>query len=397
MSGPCRTILLAVTGKSSQVITETLFGIHQQELDWPNEIHIITTTVGREEARLNLIAEGKLAAFCQEYDLTVPVFTEQHIFVVPGADGREVDDARTLDDQEALADFITHMVAKITSDPNVRIHASIAGGRKTMTFFLGYAMSIFGRDVDRLSHVLVSEKFEGNPKFYYPTKNTKAIESSYGTLDCSKAEVMLAEIPFISQRNMFNEQVIAQFSTLKYSDLVKQIRLAQQPTKLELLFDFDASNPRVWLNQQAIEFKERKLDFAFYAMMARPRDVDDDPIERPTSDSSMALVSSAFYSELALLADIPMSWTKNEQAFLEQLEDRDILESRTVKSLIGEGKNTGSGVNASFFDTRKNNLYKYLKQKLPQALADLIMPSSEGKNKAYRMMLSAKQIRFNKD
>ncbi|MFT4789770.1 MAG: CRISPR-associated protein (TIGR02584 family) [Paraglaciecola sp.] len=397
MSGPKRTLLLAVTGISPQVVTETLFAIYQQGLDWPDEIQIITTLKGSEEARLNLLAEGKLAALCQEYNLTVPLFSDEQILVVPDASGNKVDDARTLEDQQALADFITQKVAALTADKNLRIHASIAGGRKTMTFFLGYAMSIFGRDVDRISHVLVSEKFEGNRDFYYPTKHTKVIGSRSGSLDCSKAEVMLAEIPFISQRDMFNDEVIAQFSQLRYSELVKQIRLAQQPEKVTLKFDFDKNAPCVWLNQQPIDFKDRKLDFAFYAMMARSKDIEEDPIERPTTESSKALVSSAFYRELALLANITMSWGKDEVDFLEKLEDVDILETRTVKSLMTQQNDGSTGVNVSFFDTRKNNLYKYLKQKLPQALADLIMPSSEGKNKAYRMNLPSSQITFSKE
>ncbi|MEP0357448.1 CRISPR-associated ring nuclease Csm6 [Paraglaciecola sp.] len=140
MSGPNRTLLLAVTGISSQVVTETLFVIYQQGLDWPDEIQIITTLKGSEEARLNLLSEGKLAALCQEYNLTVPSFSDEQILVVPDASGTKVDDARTIEDQQALADFITQKVAALTADKSLRIHASIAGGRKTMTFFLGYAI-----------------------------------------------------------------------------------------------------------------------------------------------------------------------------------------------------------------------------------------------------------------
>ena len=66
-----------------------------------------------------------------------------------------MDDARSREDQEALGDFIIAKVAELTSDPKTCIHASIAGGRKTMTFYLGYAMSLFGRIQDELSHVLV--------------------------------------------------------------------------------------------------------------------------------------------------------------------------------------------------------------------------------------------------
>lgn len=46
------------------------------------------------------------------------------------------------EDQEALADFIVKEVAQLCADPNRIVHASLAGGRKTMTFYLGYAMSL---------------------------------------------------------------------------------------------------------------------------------------------------------------------------------------------------------------------------------------------------------------
>ena len=60
----------------------------------------------------------------------------------------------------AVADFITEQVRQITADPAASLHVSIAGGRKTMGFYAGYALSLFGRAQDQLSHVLVSPSFE---------------------------------------------------------------------------------------------------------------------------------------------------------------------------------------------------------------------------------------------
>ena len=44
-----------------------------------------------------------------------------------------------------IADAITALVRALTADPGSAVHASIAGGRKTMGFYLGYALSLFGR------------------------------------------------------------------------------------------------------------------------------------------------------------------------------------------------------------------------------------------------------------
>ena len=58
---------------------------------------------------------------------------------------------------------ITNLIRAFTADPESALHVSIAGGRKTMGFFLGYALSLYGRAQDKLSHVLVSPPFESSP------------------------------------------------------------------------------------------------------------------------------------------------------------------------------------------------------------------------------------------
>ena len=44
--------LLAVTGMSPQVITETLYALHQQGRSMPENIYIITTAIGKKQALL---------------------------------------------------------------------------------------------------------------------------------------------------------------------------------------------------------------------------------------------------------------------------------------------------------------------------------------------------------
>jgi CRISPR-associated protein (TIGR02584 family) len=41
----------------------------------------------------------------------------------------------------------------LTSDPDSALHVSLAGGRKTMRFFAGYALSLFAFDRNRGPHV----------------------------------------------------------------------------------------------------------------------------------------------------------------------------------------------------------------------------------------------------
>ncbi len=64
-----KSILLAVTGLTPQVVTETLYALHQQGQTLPEQIHILTTAEGYQRARLTLINDGWLARFYHDYQL----------------------------------------------------------------------------------------------------------------------------------------------------------------------------------------------------------------------------------------------------------------------------------------------------------------------------------------
>ncbi|WP_228779307.1 CRISPR-associated ring nuclease Csm6 [Methylobacter sp. BlB1] len=163
-----KSILLAVTGLTPQVVTETLYAMHQQGQPLPEQIHILTTAEGHQRARLTLINDGWLARFYSDYQLPKPDFAERHIHILQQANGEVLHDIRTQADNRAMADGITEWIRTLTADPDTALHVSIAGGRKTMGFYAGYALSLYGRPQDRLSHVLVPADYESHPQFYYP-------------------------------------------------------------------------------------------------------------------------------------------------------------------------------------------------------------------------------------
>lgn len=368
-------ILLSVTGLSPQVVTETLYGIWRDGLDWPNQIKIITTKKGGEQARLQLIVERQIEKLCAEYQLPIPKFDEQDINVAPDAHGQEVDDARTLEDQEALSDFITSIVAKVTENPSSIVHASLAGGRKTMTFFLGYAMTIFGRPQDRLSHVLVSESYESAPDFYFPTKKTRSIRGRDGrSLDAQKAEVTLAEIPFVSQRTLLNESLLKEYQAFGYNGVIQQMQLALSPNQNHVTFIYDLKTPQVKINETVIDFSRHKLEFAFFAMCYRPRDIrESDLVERPLDEVTAALMTKYYFIELCKIANIEYR-TNNDQLLIDELIDADVIKERTADSLFDASEEAIS-MNKSFFDTRANNLKELLQKHFPKALVQLIAPA----------------------
>ena len=96
------------------------------------------------------------------------------------------------------------------------IHACLAGGRKSMSFLLGYLMSQLGRTHDKLSHVLVEERAEDYSwsNFYYPTPSLEqpvkmpindGPDAEY--VDFSEIQVDLGYVPLIVNSDETRDKV----------------------------------------------------------------------------------------------------------------------------------------------------------------------------------------------
>ncbi|MBB1125580.1 CRISPR-associated ring nuclease Csm6 [Thiospirillum jenense] len=224
MNHETHRILLAVTGLTPQIVTETLYALTcQRQPAWiPHEVHLITTATGAENARLNLLAGSAwFHRLCTDYQLPSIDFPVNNIHILTDASGQPLEDIRTQAHNTAAADFIIEMVRNLTADAQTELHVSIAGGRKTMGYYLGYALSLYGRPQDRLSHVLVSDPYETNRDFYYPTPYDYPIHSRRGdkeiTVDARHAQVDLADIPFVQLRDGLPERLCSgrgQFSQI---------------------------------------------------------------------------------------------------------------------------------------------------------------------------------------
>lgn len=73
---PVRRILLVVTGLTPQVVTETLYALACAPADggeaWiPDEVHLVTTSTGAENARLTLL-EGE-GWFHRLREVSIPI------------------------------------------------------------------------------------------------------------------------------------------------------------------------------------------------------------------------------------------------------------------------------------------------------------------------------------
>jgi CRISPR-associated protein (TIGR02584 family) len=275
-----RRILLSVTGLSPQVVTETLYALTQRSRPpfIPTEVHLITTGEGAERARLALLSEdpGWFHRLRKEYALPDIAFDDSHVHPLSGPDDLPLQDIRSEEDNLAAADAITERVRSLTADPNSALHVSIAGGRKTMGFYLGYALSLFGRPQDRLSHILVSEPFESAWNFFYPTPSSRVVEVNGRLADCALARVTLADIPFVSLRSELPHALLAGRAT--FAATVAAARAGVAPPELVL----DPATREIAAGGRLLRLPP--AEFALLAVLAHRARKGSPPMRAPLKD-----------------------------------------------------------------------------------------------------------------
>ena len=263
-----RRTLLAVTGMSPQTVTETLFALVTDRGFIPTDIRIITTENGRNRLVRDLLDahDGQFHAFCREYDLQGKIhFDPSCVDVICDGNGTPLPDIRTPQENNDAADNIVRIVQALCQDAMRVLHVSIAGGRKSMGFFLGYALSLFARPQDQASHVLVSEPYESNRDFFYPSRTSRVLVRPDGSkLDAADAKVMLADIPIVRLRSgLPNELLVGRTS---YSTAVA---IAQAEIAPPVQMSFDLKNRCLILGGQSVNLAPILL--AFMLWMARLR------------------------------------------------------------------------------------------------------------------------------
>lgn len=288
-----KRILLMVTGLSPQVVTETIYALAvvRQPAWTPHEVRLVTTAEGAERARLTLLAPktGWFHRLRREYRLPEIRFTADSIRILRDASGRPLADIRSAEDNMAAADFLLREIREATRDSRSELHVSIAGGRKTMGFFAGYALSLCGRPQDTLSHVLVEPPFESHPGFFYPTRKPVVIHTAppeSRPLDASRARVTLAEIPFVRLRELLERSGRA-----GDGGFAAAVGAVQQALTPELVLDCAGGTARAG----GATVRMRAAELAFYAMIARAMKAGR-PI-RPPKGSEDPKIAASFLAE----------------------------------------------------------------------------------------------------
>ena len=208
-----RQILVISTGLAPQVVTEMLWWFVAREdasRVVPDCIYVVTTRRGAEVVRERLLGVGgKLAEFCREFGLD-DLNDRVQVLVPTEADLNPGDDTRDLDTNIGYANLITRLLRGLTADPDTRIHASLAGGRKTMSFYMGYAMSLLGREQDELSHVLISPPaLENSPDFWWKPTGARLVRTGGSGKPCGTEDAVIdvAPIPFARLRYLMSQDL----------------------------------------------------------------------------------------------------------------------------------------------------------------------------------------------
>lgn len=319
-----RRVLLMVTGLSPQVVTETLYALAlcADPPFVPTEIQLLSTSEGVERARLMLLDpdDGRFHQFLAEYGLQQAGirFRPEDAQALTGAGGEPLRDITTEEDNRAVADALTETVRALTGDDAVALHCSIAGGRKTMGFYLGYALSLYGRPQDRLSHVLVSEPFESDHQFYYPPARARRLIIRDRPVHTRDARVMLADIPFVRLREGLPERLLT--GQTMFSTAVAVAQKALEPP--ELLLEVDPR--RIWASGEPVDLPA--ADFAFYWWLAERRQAGDAPVR--WADPGVA--EAFLHQYRRVVGDMSGDLERAEQALRNGM-DRDYFDRRVSR------------------------------------------------------------------
>ena len=143
-------VFVAVMGTSPAVLSECLFyyytPYYKQKRQF-SEIKVITTTKGRDLLVQTLFVEGVLEKLESALGLkegSIP-FTESDIVIIENeTTGEGIQDLLTSEENEAASNMISNWIKHYTDMDDVRLTATVAGGRKTQSAIMALAFQLYG-------------------------------------------------------------------------------------------------------------------------------------------------------------------------------------------------------------------------------------------------------------
>lgn len=338
-----KNILFLVTGMTPQIITETVWALAcdpKLENKWiPDEVHVMSTEHGLNQIRDRLLNKGNFQALVDEYDLPFIRFDESCLHSINDEQDEPLTDLKTPKDNQLAGDAICAKVREFTEQDAVSLHVSIAGGRKTMGFYAGYALSLYGRKQDRMSHVLVEDKYEQAINFFYPSQDPTvfSLDRDQKVIGPSRdAKIWLADIPFVRLRNSLPDAGLIKSAT--FSEVVNTLNLINQP--IQVILNKKQQTVRIG----EVECKLPLREFAFYLWFATQLQTDTPYITAPHKDIDI-------YIDTEKSSSLPVLLAKSYLHFYIPLKGGFMADEAVQNTL----KN---GMDRNFFNERRTNLHK---------------------------------------
>ena len=186
--------ILSLVGLAPAVASETYWALLRQG-NKVSGITLVTTRRGAAKIQQHLL--GPLGALARVTQALTPGFSPPQIELkILCNAGDTIDDIADEDNHLATLVDISGLVRRLTKLRAPSLHASMAGGRKTMAAALAQAMSLHARPEDRLSHVLVASHYSDDPLFLYPI-SFKDVEA-----------VNLIDVPFVRLRTLLPDSML---------------------------------------------------------------------------------------------------------------------------------------------------------------------------------------------
>lgn len=366
-----KNILLLVTGMTPQIITETVWALAcdlSNEEHWiPDEIHVLSTQDGLTQIRSRLFADQIFNQFKTMYPVISNIqFDDRYLHVIKNEQGLALTDLKTPEDNENAANAICEIIRDFTLQDDVTLHVSIAGGRKTMGFYAGYALSLYGRAQDRMSHVLVEEKFETARDFFYPTMQSSFVTDRFGKeWDAKDAKVWLAQIPFVRLKDAVKDKHQLKTDD-SFSDVVNKINESFNDVRVKILLH----SCEIIVNEKFVIKDLPPREFAMFHWFADRRKNGLEGIIAPNKNITSKDAGPDDFKKIKEL-------TQEFSSYYSEL-----------KNISDNGLN----VDKKFFESVKSKLKESLELYLGLELASKISITQENRGKPFYLSLQAENI-----
>jgi len=288
IGSPPRKILIAVTGMSPAVLTETIWALAKESPPViPDEVIVLTTAAGQTAIKDQLFGPDRIwdelrnfiigdhddsrLVFCPQPS-NVKVFTcITHGKRVP------LKNIDSLEHNNAVGDCILDELWAHTEKPDTRLIISIAGGYKSMSALMMSCLSLLGRPDDRVTHVLISPPFEESGLgFYFPSQPRQFLQTRGGhKVLASKASICLFDVPWVPFRVLFEKEL--KTKPASYSGFVSKLRGAVPDSNQEPKYRWDASSKHGIITLGTVQYFLKNKQSPFFEFLLEHAQTGADP------------------------------------------------------------------------------------------------------------------------